>query len=39
MPLSMRRDREILSEVPSIWATDRFLRAWREKHRAAARGH
>lgn len=23
---------EILFEVPSIWATDRFLRAWREKH-------
>jgi hypothetical protein len=23
---------EILFEAPSIWATDRFLRAWREKH-------
>ena len=23
---------EILFEVPSIWATDRFLRAWRAKH-------
>ena len=23
---------EFLFEVPSIWATDRFLRAWREKH-------
>lgn len=23
---------EVLFEVPSIWATDRFLRGWREKH-------